>query len=605
LLVPALTRENDLDDFRRGNERWRAAFAKLKLAAEQAKIRLSRDDTAEVCVDFPDGQGDTVHFEIDLHKGDVEALIEPFVRRTINICKRVLADKRLGAGDVEKVLLVGGPTLTPYLRQRLLDPADGLGIPLEFGRDPMTVVAAGAAIFAGTQRMPGASAPAAAAVAAGALPLQLEYQPVACAADPLVGGKVLAEGRSLAGYTLEFIDNDARPPRRSGKLPLAAGGTFMTNLWAEAGRVNTFRIELCDPSGRVVPTTPERLTYTLGNAPTDPPLTHSLGVAMANNEMDVCIPKGTALPARKRVVHRTAVLLRRGQEGDLIRIPVVEGEDLRRADRNRLIGTLEIHPASIKRDVPAGSEIEITIEIDPSRLLRTRAYIPVLDEEFEDVIKFNRGEASPERLRAEAERERRRLEGVRGKAAEVGDARALAVLSRIDQEHMEQDLAAALAAADNDPDAADKAQNRLLDLKAAIDEVEDALEWPALVAEAEEDLRRLRELTQEHGNAAQKQTALQLERETRQAVQARDPDLLRRKIKQVGGASFAIRREQPAFWVGLLGYLEGRADEMRDPEQARNCSSGRGGRCTTTTCRRCGRRRSNCSACCRTAPSRS
>jgi molecular chaperone DnaK len=569
LLVPALTEQHPLlVDFARGNPHWRAAFAKLKLAAEQAKIRLSREESAEVSVEFPDGEGETVHFEIDLHRKDVEALIEPFIRRTVNICKRVLAEKRLGPGDVEKVLLVGGPTLAPYLRQRLADPADGLGIALEHGRDPMTVVAAGAAIFAATQRLP--SAAVSAPVAVGTYSVQLEYQPIGAEADPLVGGKVLAApGQSLAGFTLEFIDPDARPPRRSGKLPLNAGGAFMVNLWAEPGRVHTYRMELCDPQGRACPTSPDRLSYTMGNAPTDPPLTHSLGVAMANNEMDVLIPKGASLPARKRVVHRTAKLLRKGQADDVLRIPVVEGENTGRADRNRLIGTLEIGAAGLRMDVPAGSEIEITIDIDPSRLLRARAFIPVLDEEFEDVIKFNRGEPSAAQLRLEATVDLERLEAVRRRAATVGDARADAVLRRVDEEHMVQDLEAALAAAGADPDAADKAQNRLLDLKAAVDEAEDALEWPTLLAEAEEELRRLKELTAEQGTAPQRQAAQQLERETKQAAQARDVGLLRRKIKQIGAAAFSIRREQPGFWVAVLSHVEERRDDLRDPRQAR------------------------------------
>ena len=154
LLVPELTRERRLSDFHRGNPRWRAAFAKLKLAAEQAKIRISREKAVEIAIDplcIDDG-GDRVALEFELGRMEVTRLMEPFVLRSINICKKVLAQKRLGSGHIEKLLLVGGPTQTPYLRQRL---ADELGIALETGIDPMTIVAKGAAIFAGTQRLEG------------------------------------------------------------------------------------------------------------------------------------------------------------------------------------------------------------------------------------------------------------------------------------------------------------------------------------------------------------------------------------------------------------------------------------------------------------------
>lgn len=559
LLVPALLRERPLADFNRGSSRWRAAFAKLKLAAEAAKIRLSRDASAEIVLEFPDGDGEPIQFEHDLQRSDVEQLIEPFVLRSINICKKVLAEKQLGPGDVEKVLLVGGPTLTPYLRRRL---QEELGVALEFSHDPLTVVAAGAAVFAGTQRLE-ASAPT--AVAPGEYVLQLEYQPVGNDPEPLVGGKVMPpDGLDLTGFTIEFVDSQAQPPRRSGKLRLAPNGTFMTNLWASPGRASTYHIELCDSTGRACPTQPASFVYTLGVAAGNPPLIHSLGVAMANNALDIFIPKGTSLPARKRVVHKNALMLRKGQASDVIRIPVVEGENARRADRNRLIGSLEIKPDRIKRDVPAGSEIEITIEIDQSRILRTRAYIPILDEEFEDVIKFNRGVIDLAHLEADFNRERKRLEEAHRKAGHVGDPQALQVLQRIADEKMLEDVDASFHAARNDPDAADKCQNRLLDLKAAIDQVEDALEWPALVAEADEELRRMRELVMEHGKPKDRQQAATLERELDQARQTHDADLLQRKVAQMRSLSSHILWEQPSFWVGYLNYLADRRTHMRD-----------------------------------------
>jgi len=566
VFVPAMTRMHPLDDFRRGNPRWRAAFAKLKWAAEQAKIRLSRDESAEIALEFQDSQGQQLSFDYDLRRDEVEKLTEHFILRTLGICKKVLADKRLGAGDLEKVLLVGGPTLSPYLRGRLADKSEGLGIPLEFGHDPMTVVAEGAALFAGTQRL---ESSATAVPVAGAVALQLEYQPVGADPEPLVGGKVqVTAGLDCTGYTIEFVEAEAKPPRRSGKLRLGAQGTFMTNLWAARGKMHTFLIELCDANGRQVPTTPDHLTYVLGLAPSDPPLIHSLGVAMANNRMDVFIPKGTALPARKRVVHRSALTLRKGQAGDRILIPVVEGENVQRADRNRLIGSLEITGAKIQRDVPMGAEIEITVEIDQSRLLRTRAYIPLLDEEFVDVLKFDQGVLDLKQLRREVTAVKARLQDIRFKADQVREPKAMEVLQRIDREWMERDVEASLDAADNDPDAADKCQNRLLDLKATLDEAETSLQWPALVSQSENDLLTMRDLVGQHGTPRQRQLATSLEREMRQAIDLRDANLLERKSKEMFSVSMEILREQPSFWVGYLSYAEEKRALLRDQAQA-------------------------------------
>jgi len=173
-------------DFRQANPKWIAAFAKLKLEAEKAKIAVSCDETAEVIIDFlcNDDRGQPVRFEFELKRTDVERIAESFVLRSINICKKAVGEKRLETGNVQKVLLVGGPTLMPYLRDRLADKKSGLGIPLEFSIDPLTVVARGAAIFAGTRRLEGvASAP----LAQGQLAVHLDYEPMGPETEPLLG----------------------------------------------------------------------------------------------------------------------------------------------------------------------------------------------------------------------------------------------------------------------------------------------------------------------------------------------------------------------------------------------------------------------------------
>jgi molecular chaperone DnaK len=564
LLVPELTRQYRLPDFRRGNPRWRAAFAKLKLAAEQAKIRISREATVEISVDplCLDDKGNRVALEFELGRKEVETLIEPFVLRSINIAKKVLSEKRLGPGDIQKVLMVGGPTQTPYLRERL---AAELKIPLETGIDPMTIVAKGAAIFAGTQRLE-AVAPR---VTQDRFTVQLEYQPVGTDPEPLVGGKVLAPASGdLTAFTIEFLDPTAHPPRRSGRITLPAAGTFITNLWAARGKVNTYEIELLDPAGRKCPTQPERFTYSFGAAPSDPPLIHSLGIALINNEMEILIPKGTALPAKKRVVHRTGMVHRKGPQGDPIKVPLIEGENVRRADRNRQVGMLVIKPDHFKRDLPAWSDIEITLEIDSSRMLRARAYIPALDEEFSEIIRFQQQSPKLEELRQSVEEELSRLASMRSKANRLEDERAQAILARIESERMAEDLEAALDAARSDPDAADKCQNRLLDLKMAVDEMEFSLELPALVNKVESELADLAQLVDEMGTTQDRQRARLLDKEAREAIDRGEVDPLWRKYKEVMRQVTDLWWQSPTHLVEAYNILEDLRDSMRDPTLA-------------------------------------
>jgi molecular chaperone DnaK len=565
LLVPALLKERKLTDFRRGNPKWIHAFAKLKHLAEEAKIQVSKDETAPIFIDplCKDDRGEDVTFEYDLRKEDVERLMEPFILRSINTCRKVLLDRRLGPANIEKVLLVGGPTQAPYLRRRLADSNEGLGIALDYSIDPMTVVARGAAVYSTTQRV------AAPVAKAGELAIELDYKPVGADREPVVGGRVAAPaGGGIAGYTIEFVNSVVQPGWRSGRIGLGPDGGFMATLWAEPGPENVFNIELRDASGSLQKSSPDRLTYRVGMDTTDPPLTHTVGVALVSNEMVTFIEKGTPLPARKRVVLRTAAEAKRGDDGDLIRVPVVEGENLVRANRNTLIGTLKIEASKIRRDIPAGSEIEILIEIDQSRLVRTKAYIPWIDEEFEvefDLLKKN---PTLDQLRAQAEDEKKRLENARKKAASVNDPSAQEALRRIDGERMVHDVEAALGATLGDPDAADRCNKLILTLRQAIDEVEDALEWPALVRKAEDEIRDTAEVVRKHGKSEDREMAAALEREAREAIKSHEPDVLRQKTGEITGLYLRIMRDQPGWWVGLLEYLEGQRNVMRDRNQA-------------------------------------
>jgi|GEM_PF-1297234 len=156
-LVPAVRKENpSLKEFKRSNPAWSGAMAKLKKAAEEGKIAVSRADAAPIYYEMLclDEKGNPVAFEYELTRHDVERLAEPFIESSINLCKQALFEKRLKSTHMQKLLLVGGTSQTPYLQERLLDSKKGLGIALDSRIDPLTVFARGAAVFAGTQRIP-------------------------------------------------------------------------------------------------------------------------------------------------------------------------------------------------------------------------------------------------------------------------------------------------------------------------------------------------------------------------------------------------------------------------------------------------------------------
>ena len=96
-----------------------------------------------------------------------------------------------------------------------------------------------------------------------------------------------------------------------------------------------------------------------------------------NNETDFFLTKGELPPARARFVHWTVSDIRREDANSRLRILLVEEEN-QRADRNRPIGELIVHASQLKRDLPAGSKVEITIRLDESGVLTASADIEYL-----------------------------------------------------------------------------------------------------------------------------------------------------------------------------------------------------------------------------------
>ena len=76
-----------------------------------------------------------------------QSLIADTIERSIVIAKKALAGANVSASQLDKILLVGGSTFIPLVRQRL---AEEFGVELDSSLNPMTVVAAGAAIYAST-----------------------------------------------------------------------------------------------------------------------------------------------------------------------------------------------------------------------------------------------------------------------------------------------------------------------------------------------------------------------------------------------------------------------------------------------------------------------
>jgi len=122
----------------------RMAVNRVKEAAEKAKIELSSVLETEINLPYVSAtQEGPKHLSLKLTRSKLEQLIEPTIKRCIGPFEQALKDAKLTKDDIEKVILVGGPTRMPVV-QKFIE--DHIGRKAERGIDPMECVAIGAAI---------------------------------------------------------------------------------------------------------------------------------------------------------------------------------------------------------------------------------------------------------------------------------------------------------------------------------------------------------------------------------------------------------------------------------------------------------------------------
>ncbi|MFP3945958.1 MAG: molecular chaperone DnaK [Archaeoglobaceae archaeon] len=125
----------------------REAMQRLTEAAEKAKIELSTMKKTNINLPFiyADDSGPK-HMNYDLTRAKMEELVRPVIEKVREPCESCIKDAGVSKQDIDHVILVGGSTRMPMMREIV---KDIFGKESERGVDPMECVAAGAAIQAG------------------------------------------------------------------------------------------------------------------------------------------------------------------------------------------------------------------------------------------------------------------------------------------------------------------------------------------------------------------------------------------------------------------------------------------------------------------------
>jgi molecular chaperone DnaK len=327
---------------------------------------------------------------------------------------------------------------------------------------------------------------------------------------------------------------------------VGADGGFVTMASLLPRRASTFTVEARDAAGAAVVVDPASFTIVQGLTISDPPLSRTIGVALASDHVQVYFERGAPLPARRTFSHQTVETVARGSADSVLRIPIVQGE-FTKAHLCRLVGTLEIPGDAIRDTVPTGSKIDVTIELDRGGRMTARALVPAIDQVFEQVAHLLVPEAAPGALDAALGEMRRHLVELRTDAFRHGLTQIIERLDRVEGRlaEAERDIDAAHG---GDADAAQKARRTLLEIDASLAEADLVRKWPELDAEAREWSVAASHQLAMFGTVAERKLLDEVLVAVERARSARDPAELERQMRLLRRLANAALFRNPRVW---------------------------------------------------------
>ena len=555
-----------ISDFNKTNkEKYVKQFANLKGAAEEAKKDLSRFDKAKIFVDsLMVHDNDIYDFKYTLKRDQLEEIMDSYIKRTINHCNDALKKANLKADDIDYIILVGGSTLSPVIRERL---EKSFNIPLKYDIDPTTVVAKGAALFAGT--IPDPHVP----VSSDSFGLKLDYASTGPKEEFFVSGEVLSEKTDdFDGFTVEAIN--IKTKRTTGKISVESDGYFEFELNPEDD-VNRYSISLYDAGGSIVEldeNSPTAIEYKVGVVP-EVVLPHTLGLGLYDDRLFILAKEGVPLPYHNMEPFVTKNDVIKGDSSSLLSLPLYNGT-ARVASNNELIGKLLISGEMINETMLAGSEITVTVDIDKSRIMNFEVTILETGQKipFEidpNVQGFTFNEVNNKFKKAKSD-----YQDVKSKCAMENIPEDIeAYLNQIEDENLIKNIEDSLDGAENDEGAIDQANKLINKLNELINNINNYFEEKNKFEEIKQLRDEVAELARENGTLEKQDEFDKVSRELDEAIENEDA----LKIDQLQNALFKLKAEltpvhdqieqikQALFYlIHLAEYEEKDADLVND-----------------------------------------
>lgn len=372
--------------------RYKRLLGIARLRAEQAKIELSTKESAAIFVSDEEARavdeaGSDIFIDVQLTRDHLEELVKSQLVETSQLCNRILKDNGYSAADIDRIVLIGGPTKMPCIRNII--PRE-LGIPVDLQTDPMTAVAVGAAIFAESREWgQGATkrkSNRATAVTSG--PIDIRYDYTARTSDDRARIKIGLGTKLSDGHEIQVDSPDGWT---SGRKALTPDATIEVPLVVRGD--NRFRIMIFDPQGAHVSQSLSEIVITRTHASASGiPATQTIAAVVleenggnVRNALEPVIEKGTLLPAAGTKHFRAAHELKAGSNAYIDLELYQQEAGVPEPELNLRVGAFRISGNDLATGMMLRKHDEIIVRwsMDDSGLLSAGIEIPAVGQTFD------------------------------------------------------------------------------------------------------------------------------------------------------------------------------------------------------------------------------
>jgi len=572
-IIPQLEEEFSIKEIMKDDKRRKELRNAWKPYAEEAKIALS-EKTAYIIEPeesiYRDDKGNEIETAIKIDREEFEKLISPMINRAINICKELLEKNKLDSSELMTILMVGGPTYIPLLREKV---RNELNENINISIDPLTIVAQGAAIFASTKPIPEEKQKR----DFTKIQLTLGYPNTTVEKEITFGIKIDKKKTSCSipsRIFAEIIRDDKT--WTTGKVELENDvGAVQLQLIEDS--TNGFSVQLFDGAGNRLECEPNHFSILQGIKISQPPLSHDIGVSAIAREYDnkeIMVPivkKGTSLPTIGKRIFVVPKNIRPGKSADVLKVIVWEGKGKTYPIRNVWMGKMEISGDMLSSLLPEGSKVEVTIRIDESRTAKVSAYLPYLDETIEQVMDpdYKRSAISADELTNHIDAEKHRIYDLQEKLQDVDQ------FDNSDIKPIEKginELRELIEKGRGDPDRSREVQNRLNELAIKLDEIERCIKEPQVETEFNEELERCNQVVDRFGDEKDEQVLSKLRLEAKKSIEQKNINRLNDVLSKVLELKWKILFEQPGYWVSVLNNINEYFEEIQWSDRSKAVS---------------------------------